>query len=153
MSNQHNSNNRWYLLNKLKNAVKKVTFLMNSNINKWRIVSSFNGGGIGRRRLSSFNEKLGLTMIVSSSDDELEEEEDGNLEVVCDSGSCSRELKSTKSFRVERTRSFPQEDDIDKRADMFIENFYRQLRMERQVSLQLRYTRGASFGSSNSISP
>ncbi|GJU14520.1 RNA-directed DNA polymerase, eukaryota, reverse transcriptase zinc-binding domain protein, partial [Tanacetum coccineum] len=131
MSNQHNSNNRWYLLNKLKNVVKKVTFLMNSNINKWRIVSSFKGGGVGRRRLSSFNERLGLTMIVSSSDDELEEE------VVCDSGSCARELKSTKSFRVERTRSFPQEDDIDKRAEMFIENFYRQLRMERQVSLQL----------------
>nr|GEW84647.1 RNA-directed DNA polymerase, eukaryota, reverse transcriptase zinc-binding domain protein [Tanacetum cinerariifolium] len=133
MSNQHNSNNRWYLLNKLKNVVKKVTFLMNSNISKWRIVSSFKGagGGAGRGRLSSFNERLGLTMIVSSSDDELEEE------AVCDSGSCARELKSTKSFRVERTRSFPQEDDIDKRADMFIENFYRQLRMERQVSLQL----------------
>ncbi|GKD32551.1 RNA-directed DNA polymerase, eukaryota, reverse transcriptase zinc-binding domain protein [Tanacetum coccineum] len=147
MSNQHNSNNRWYLLNKLKNVVKKVTFLMNSNINKWRIVSSFKGGGVGRRRLSSFNERLGLTMIVSSSDDELEEE------VVCDSGSCARELKSTKSFRVERTRSFPQEDDIDKRAEMFIENFYRQLRMERQVSLQLRYTRDPSFGSSNSNSP
>lgn len=152
MSNQHNSNNRWYLLHKLKNVVKKVTFLMNSNINKWRIISSFKGGGIGRRRLSSFNERLGLTMIVSSSDDELEEE-DGNLEVVCESGSCSHELKSTKSFRVERTRSFPQEDDIDKRAEMFIENFYRQLRMERQVSLQLRYKRDTSFGSSNSISP
>ncbi|PWA87185.1 hypothetical protein CTI12_AA064120 [Artemisia annua] len=152
MSNQHNSNNRWYLLDKLKNVVKKVTFLMNSNINKWQIISSFKGGGVGRRRLSSFNEKLGLTMIVSSSDDELEEE-DSTLEVVCDSGSCARELKSTKSFRVERTRSFPQEDDIDKRAEMFIENFYRQLRMERQVSLQLRYKRDTSFGSSNSISP
>ncbi|WVZ92660.1 hypothetical protein U9M48_038706 [Paspalum notatum var. saurae] len=37
------------------------------------------------------------------------------------------------------------DDDIDQRAEEFIANFYRQLRMERQVSLQLRYVRGNSW--------
>lgn len=36
-------------------------------------------------------------------------------------------------------------DDIDRKADAFIANFYERIRMERQVSLQLRYLRGTSF--------
>lgn len=52
---------------------------------------------------------------------------------------------------ISRTTSFPSssEDDIDKRAEMFIANFYRQLRIERQVSLELRYCRGDSFDSAS----
>ncbi|KAG0470712.1 hypothetical protein HPP92_017412 [Vanilla planifolia] len=37
-------------------------------------------------------------------------------------------------------------DDINQRADEFIENFYRQLRMERQISLELRYCNGNQGG-------
>ena len=37
------------------------------------------------------------------------------------------------------------DDDIDQRTEEFIANFYRQLQMERQVSLQLRYVRGDSL--------
>ncbi|GJN03662.1 hypothetical protein PR202_ga21133 [Eleusine coracana subsp. coracana] len=37
------------------------------------------------------------------------------------------------------------DEDIDRRAEEFIANFYRQLQMERQVSLQLRYVRGNSW--------
>jgi hypothetical protein len=37
------------------------------------------------------------------------------------------------------------DDDIDQRAEQFIANFYRQLQMERQVSLQLRYVRRNSW--------
>lgn len=163
---QHNNddmdNNKWNLLNGLKTVIKKVTFLMNSNINQWRLVSSFTGGGGGGgggrsfRRLS-FGEQLGLTAIVSSSssssDDDDDEEDEDNSKTSSDSGSSSRELKKTKSFHVQRTTSFPQEDDIDKRAEMFIDNFYKKLRYEKQVSLQLRYKRHTSSGSSDSNSP
>ncbi|CAD6265316.1 unnamed protein product [Miscanthus lutarioriparius] len=45
------------------------------------------------------------------------------------------------------------DDDIDQRAELFIANFYRQLRMERQVSLQLRYVRGNSWDRSPAASP
>ncbi|KAK1418385.1 hypothetical protein QVD17_27529 [Tagetes erecta] len=148
--NNNSSSSKWSLLRSLKTIVKKVSFLMNSNVNQWRFISTFNRGS--RRRLS-FGEQLGLTAIVSSSDDD--EENCNNIEYG-DSGACSsKELKKTRSFHVQRTMSFPEQDDVDKRAEMFIENFYRQLRYERQVSLQLRYKRDVSFGSShsNSCSP
>lgn len=32
-------------------------------------------------------------------------------------------------------------DDIDRRAEVFIANFYERIRMERQISLELRYHR------------
>ncbi|KAJ0525813.1 hypothetical protein HanHA300_Chr09g0316281 [Helianthus annuus] len=61
------------------------------------------------------------------------------------------ELQKTRSFPLQRTTSFPEEDDdVDKRAERFISNFYRQLKMERQVSLQRKDT---SFESSNTFSP
>ncbi|KAI3709112.1 hypothetical protein L2E82_38871 [Cichorium intybus] len=142
-------NSRWSLLSRLRTAVKKVTFLMNSNVNRWRVASSFIGRSRSRRRLS-FGERLGLTLIVSSSDDE-EQEDDNHCDL--SSSSHGRELEKSRSFHVQRTMSFPEEDDVDKRAEMFIENFYRQLKYERQVSLQLRYRRDTSFGSSDSNSP
>ncbi|KAI3496183.1 hypothetical protein L1887_38537 [Cichorium endivia] len=146
---EEDRNSRWSLLSRLTTVVKKVTFLMNSNVSRWLAVSSFIGRSRSRRRLS-FGERLGLTLIVSSSDDE-EQEDDNHF----DPGSSShgRVLEKTRSFHVQRTMSFPEEDDVDKRAEMFIENFYRQLRYERQVSLQLRYRRDTSFGSSDSNSP
>ncbi|KAJ0534072.1 hypothetical protein HanRHA438_Chr09g0396991 [Helianthus annuus] len=60
------------------------------------------------------------------------------------------ELQKTRSFPLQRTTSFPEEDDVDKRAERFISNFYRQLKMERQFSLQRKDT---SFESSNTFSP
>ncbi|XP_076949818.1 uncharacterized protein LOC143622606 [Bidens hawaiensis] len=141
-----NNHRKWYLLNKLKTMVKKVTFLMNSNINKWRLVSAFTGGGGLRRRRLSFREQFGLTIIVSSSSDD--EEENNNIEF--GPVSSVKELNRSRSFHVQRTMSFRDEEDIDKRAEMFIENFYRQLRYQRQVSLELRYTRNPSFESSES---
>ncbi|XP_076898782.1 uncharacterized protein LOC143552450 [Bidens hawaiensis] len=143
------NNNKWHLLRTLKTVINKVTFFVNNNVNWSQPVSTFTGGN---HRPLSFGERLGLTAIVSSSDDD---EDNDNMEF-CDSGSSSRGLKKTKSFHVQRTTSFPEEDDVDKRAEMFIENFYRQLHYERQVSLQLRYKRSdTSFGSSdsNSCSP
>ncbi|KAE9462433.1 hypothetical protein C3L33_05643, partial [Rhododendron williamsianum] len=57
---------------------------------------------------------------------------------------------SSRGGGISRTTSLQSsEDDIDKRAEMFIANFYRQLKLERQVSLQLRYCRGDSFDSAS----
>ncbi|KAD3068086.1 hypothetical protein E3N88_35966 [Mikania micrantha] len=137
------SNKPTSLLGRLRTAVKKVTFLMNFSINRWQLVSSIIGRGGRTRALSSrphsFNERLGLTSIISSPSDQDDHSNwvtpfmTPNSRMSPDQG----ELQKTRSFPLQRTTSFPQEDDIDKRADLFISNFYRQLKMERQVSLQL----------------
>ncbi|XVE71812.1 hypothetical protein DITRI_Ditri10aG0181900 [Diplodiscus trichospermus] len=109
----------WSLLTRLRRAVKKVKILLNFSMNRWRIASMI-GGSPSSRRLS-FTDRPGLG---ACADD-------------YDSGSYSRSLARTTSYRSE--------DDIDKRAEMFIANFHRQLQIERQVSLQLKYLRGNSF--------
>ncbi|KAM7472799.1 hypothetical protein LguiA_010982 [Lonicera macranthoides] len=111
------------LLSRLRTTVKKITFLLNFNLNRWRLASSF--GKSSNRRLS-FNDRPGLTAAYNDS----------------------RQSSGTSpTAGLQRTISFPSEDDVDKRADLFISNFYKQLRIERQVSLELRYLRGNSFGS------
>lgn len=137
----------WSLLGKLKRVVKKITFLLSFDINKWKLASYM----IGKRPYHqlSFNEKIlqkqptGLNVICV---DEIDDQ-DLAKNVNYDSSSSSR-----NSFKgIQRTMSYPSsEDDIDKRAEMFIANFYNQLRLERQISLELRYCRGNSFGSSTS---
>ena len=102
--------------------MKKVKFLLNFNMNRWRIVSMI-GASSSSRRLS-FTDRPGLKACADDYDSDY-------------SGSYSR--------RLARTTSYQSEDDIDKRAEMFIANFHRQLQIERQVSLQLKYLRGNSF--------
>ncbi|KAK1420894.1 hypothetical protein QVD17_22848 [Tagetes erecta] len=154
----HKTTGKPSLLGRLRTVVKKVTFLMNYNINRWRLASSIIGNR-GTRALSSrrrsFNERLGLTSIVSSPDQDYNVSSNRVTPFMTPSMQMSPEqgevLQKTRSFPLQRTTSFPEEDDVDKRAEMFISNFYRQLKMERQVSLQLRYT---SVESSNyTISP
>ncbi|RLN03904.1 hypothetical protein C2845_PM13G18920 [Panicum miliaceum] len=58
-------------------------------------------------------------------------------------GGAPRRTASSSSGRS--PASSAGDDDIDQRAEHFIANFYRQLQMERQVSLQLRYVRGDSW--------
>ncbi|XP_015057959.1 uncharacterized protein LOC107004240 [Solanum pennellii] len=127
----------WSLLGKLKRAVKKITFLLNFDINKWKLASYL----IGKKPYHqlSFNEKI------------LQKQPTG-LNVICNDENDDQDLaKNGSSKGLQRTMSYPSsEDDIDKRAEMFIANFYNQLRLERQISLELRYCRGNSFGSSTS---
>ncbi|KAK9279136.1 hypothetical protein L1049_012813 [Liquidambar formosana] len=48
--------------------------------------------------------------------------------------------------RLERTRSCASGDeDVDRRAETFIANFYQQLRLERQISLEIQYYRSEEF--------
>ncbi|KAG0482187.1 hypothetical protein HPP92_010271 [Vanilla planifolia] len=51
-------------------------------------------------------------------------------------------LRRTMSRAASGSSASSASDDINQRADEFIENFYRQLRMERQISLELRYCNG-----------
>ncbi|KAF5461766.1 hypothetical protein F2P56_017839 [Juglans regia] len=83
----------------------------------------------------SFNDRPGLRAYTNDSFD-LDSE---------DSGSSSR-----PGLALQKMMSYPSEDDVDKRAEMFIANFYHQLRIERQISLELQYCRGNSF---KAISP
>ncbi|KAA0052985.1 hypothetical protein E5676_scaffold139G00970 [Cucumis melo var. makuwa] len=50
-----------------------------------------------------------------------------------------------KLERASSSRYGGYEEDVDQRAEIFIENFRRQLRLERQISLQLRYYRVNSY--------
>ncbi|KAM3360415.1 hypothetical protein P3S68_020127 [Capsicum galapagoense] len=138
----------WSLIGKLKRAVKKITFLLNFDLQRWKLATYI----ISSRKRHhhhqlSFNEKIlqrqptGLSVICH------EDEDDMAKNAKYESSTSSR-----NSFKgIQRTMSYPSsEDDIDKRAEMFIANFYNQLRLERQISLELRYCRGNSFGSSPS---
>lgn len=112
------------LLGRLRKAVKKLKFMMNFNIQAWRLAAML-GRTSSRSLRLSFNERPGLKACTEDIT-ELSEE-------------------SISSRGLQRTASYASEDDVDKRAEAFISNFYRQLRIERQVSLELQYCRGNSF--------
>ena len=114
-------NNKSSLLSRLRRAVKKVGFLLNFGIHRWHVASMLRTSSDTRR--FSFNDRPGLRGCTEDTDSE-------------DQPSSSR--------GIQRTISGPCEEDVDKRADIFIANFYRQLQMERQVSMELRYCRGNS---------
>ncbi|XP_057461797.1 uncharacterized protein LOC130752020 [Actinidia eriantha] len=120
--------NSWSLLGRLRSVVKKVRFLLNLNVNRWRVASMI---GASKRRMS-FNDHPGLAAC--------------NKDLYFDSYEYSPGPGSSRGG-LSRTTSCQSEDDIDKKADLFIANFYRQLKIERQVSLELRYCRGNSFES------
>ncbi|KAB2626310.1 hypothetical protein D8674_017970 [Pyrus ussuriensis x Pyrus communis] len=119
---------KWSLLSRLRKAVRKVSFLLNLNVNCWRIVSMIGRTVSSNQQLMSFNDHPGLK---AACGDETSSEEE-------DSGSSRGHLQRTISYPSDQ-------DDIDQRAEMFIANFRRQLRVERQISLELRYGRGNSF--------
>ena len=119
------------LLTRLKRAVKKVRFLLDYSMNRWHLASVLRRASSSKR--ISFNDRPGLR-------------------AACDDGTIYSDESGGSSSRsgIQRTMSFPSDEDVDKRADMFIANFYRQLQLERQISLELQYCRGNSF---KSISP
>ncbi|KAE9602416.1 hypothetical protein Lalb_Chr12g0199341 [Lupinus albus] len=121
--NTHKQNKS--IISRLKAAVNKVRFILSSTVlsRMLHVASVIRSGSMSKRNLS-FNDRPGLVLCSSEKE--------------TSSGSSSRELH--------RTISFPSDDDdIDRRAEAFIANFRNQLRMERQISLQLRYCRQPSF--------
>ena len=126
---------KWFLLSRLRRAVKKVSVLLNFNINRWRVASMIRGRSFDTHRRFSFNDRPGLTCAYDEDSEGSDDQDHSNR------GSSSRGLRRTISYP-----SSDQDDNIDQRAEMFIANFRRQLQMERQVSLELRYyNRGNSF--------
>ncbi|KAJ7966047.1 DUF761 domain-containing protein [Quillaja saponaria] len=107
------------LLRNLKRAMNKIQFQF--VLGFWRMASIIST--TSRLRRFSFNDRMGLHSCI----------EDEQIDKKCE----VRELR--------RTQSYASDDDVDKRAEIFIANFRRQLCLERQVSLQLRYCRGNSF--------
>ncbi|KAG6739125.1 hypothetical protein POTOM_056711 [Populus tomentosa] len=122
---------RWSVLGPLKRTVKKINFLL--NFRKWRLASSIlwnassSSSSSGTMRRLSFNDRSGLHGVIEDVESD-------------------HQSKSVRALERARSHGSSSDDDVDKRAEIFITNFRRQLLMERQVSLQLRYYRGNSFG-------
>nr|POE66763.1 hypothetical protein CFP56_63906 [Quercus suber] len=93
------------------------------------VVTGLNFSCASTRRRLSFNDRQGLHGCI----------EDEKVD----------ETGSAKVYQ--RARSYGSDDDIDRRAEIFIANFRRHLRLEKQVSLELRYYRGTSFKSEEDI--
>ncbi|XVE71347.1 hypothetical protein DITRI_Ditri10aG0143700 [Diplodiscus trichospermus] len=118
-------------MGRFKKAVKKIktcrllkiNSLLRLNLIKWRI-SCFLRSASARRRLSlSFNDRLGLQGCIEDE--------------------ASSERGSVRA--LQRVTSYASDDDVNKRAELFISNFRRHLLLERQVSLELRYCRTRSL--------
>ncbi|EYU20914.1 hypothetical protein ABFS82_11G025600 [Erythranthe guttata] len=128
---------RWLLLGKLRRAVNKIKFLLDFNVNRWKFdLASIVGVISSNNRRLSFNDRPGLMAFVEDSAPE-------------NSPGLSKGLQRSTSYQSENNQD---DYNIDERADAFIANFYKQLQLERQISLELRYYRGNSFDSSK-LSP
>ncbi|XP_062078636.1 uncharacterized protein LOC133783114 [Humulus lupulus] len=153
---------KWLLLSRLRTAVKKVRVLINFNVHRWRVATMIGRRSMASQHRFSFNDRPGL--IAAYDDEESEEEEEENnsgewseQEYYSAVGSSSSNSRSSSgvSLPLQRTTSYPNNYststpdretsfDVDQRAEMFINNFRRQLQMERQVSLQIRYSNRAN---------
>ncbi|KAF3339268.1 Cotton fiber expressed protein [Carex littledalei] len=125
------------LLNKLKRAIQKIKFLLSFNATRW-VVSPLRGSFTTRR--VSFNSQPSL---LDCTDNSTSTPVD-SYEWVSNSTGVSR--TTSNASQVTRTSSnASSSDDIDNRAEIFITNFYKHIQMERQVSLELRYSQENSF--------
>jgi hypothetical protein len=106
----------------LRKAVKKIKLLLSFNAMRWCLGGSNTGSFSSYGRRLSFDDRLGLQGICIEDDK-----------------SNGGDRSATRN--IQRATSFASDDDIDKRAEIFIANFRRQLRFERQVSLELSYCR------------
>ncbi|MCD7446407.1 hypothetical protein HAX54_006016 [Datura stramonium] len=112
-------------------------------MNKWKLTS----------RILSFQRKHHPIRLFNKSKSsiydairDIDDDDDDQFKQVRDEGSSIRCIRRTRSTvtRYDHVSNDENDDDddandIDKRAEMFIANFRRQLRLERQISLELRY--------------
>lgn len=118
----------WSLMQgQLKKAVKKLyMFLSLIKLSKWNSASICGAGFSQSRRSLSFNDRLGLKYYIVDRD---------SVE-----GSSVQALQRTKSCAYNGG-----DDDIDRKAEIFITNFRHRLLRERQDSLARHYRRGNIF--------
>ncbi|KAK1275430.1 hypothetical protein QJS04_geneDACA003993 [Acorus gramineus] len=119
------------LLGRLRRAIQKVRLLMSFNMHGWRLASLIGAAPSMILRQISYGGSSNYSSSSaspSSSQRQLSfHGQPGLLDVTEDD--CENGLL------LSRTAS----DDVDRRAEQFIKNFYRHIQMERQVSLELGY--------------
>ncbi|KAL5223220.1 hypothetical protein ABZP36_027933 [Zizania latifolia] len=142
------------LLGSFRTAVKKVRFMLSFSATRW-ILSSIVGsrvaaGGATPRRLVSFGAARPPSLldfegsvIVSPARTSGAPSRSASLGPPPPSRTVSRTSSAASSELLIMTSSGESspggDEDIDRRAEQFIANFYKHIQMERQVSLQLRY--------------
>ncbi|GLT49285.1 hypothetical protein SLA2020_228520 [Shorea laevis] len=112
------------VLSHLKKVMKKLNSLIRLTRTKWRVASILRRASF--RRCLCFNHSPSLQDCIG----------------VGEGGS---DEKRSPVRVLQRITSFAPDDDIDRRAEVFISNFHHRLLLERQVSLELSYCRTSSF--------
>ncbi|TMW98881.1 hypothetical protein EJD97_003360 [Solanum chilense] len=119
----------WSLIKSLiSKATMKITFLLGSKIHKWKLTS----------RILSFQRKHAVKLFKKSKSSLYDAIRDIDDQYEQQEGRSTHCIRRTKS-NIARNNDDDEENDVDQRAEMFITNFRRQLRLERQISLELRY--------------
>ncbi|KAL0903321.1 hypothetical protein M5K25_027692 [Dendrobium thyrsiflorum] len=146
------SSDGFHLLRRFKRGVAKVRFLLSFNLRRWLLSSTSSHRRLALDSRPSSPGLLDLTDVA----DELGYYLFGSISPPKSPSSSLSQNGSSSSPPPLRTPSLPllrsmtrvtsissaSSDDINLRAEQFIENFHRQLMMERQISLQLRYCKG-----------
>ncbi|VAH08370.1 hypothetical protein VPH35_003563 [Triticum aestivum] len=155
------------LLGTLRTAVKKVRFLLSFSATRW-IINSIAGrrsapGATAPLRLSFGSRRPGLLDAEDDDDGSPASTTGPSRTVSLGSGGVSRTSSAVAASEYSRSASSGAtssssggsspagDDDIDRRAEQFIANFYKHIQMERQVSLQLRYCRVDSLQERSAI--
>ncbi|CAF1892927.1 hypothetical protein HID58_046081 [Brassica napus] len=110
------------LLSRLRRAVNKVKFVLSFKINSlWGLVPMLGCSSSSSSLRFSFNDRPGLAAACT---------EENESDSACSSRGA---LYRTGSYDPSS------DEDIDNKAETFIANFYKQLKIERQISLELKY--------------
>lgn len=137
-------NSKQSLLRRLRSAVQRLRLLLSSTVlsRTWHIASAIRRTRhLSSNHSSSSSSPAGCLMICSESDQQVVNNNNKGFESTYYGDSSTSPSSSSSPGGLIRSTSCvsQEEDDIDKRAEAFITNFRRQLQIERQISLQLRY--------------
>ncbi|KAI0511164.1 hypothetical protein KFK09_011789 [Dendrobium nobile] len=146
------SSDGFHLLRRFKRGVAKVRFLLSFNLRRWLLSSTpshrrfaldSRPSSPGLLDLTDVADELGYYLFGSTSPPKRP-----SSSLSMNGSSSSPPPLRTPSPPLLRSMSrvtsisSASSDDINLKAEQFIENFHRQLMMERQISLQLRYCKG-----------
>ncbi|CAD5177210.1 unnamed protein product [Musa acuminata subsp. malaccensis] len=134
------------LLARFRGAIQRVSFLLSFDATKWIVVSRLKRSPLGPRPLSF---RAAQPSLLDCTEDYYDA---GSSFSLSRTASLSSPVSRTTSLSptvsgILRSTSDAAScgDDVDQRAERFIESFYRRLQMERQVSLELRYCKEKSL--------
>ncbi|XP_042415364.1 uncharacterized protein LOC122004565 [Zingiber officinale] len=142
------SQRRIPILSQLKQAVQKVKFLLSFDATSW-MLSSLSGNKRSPGRGLSFQARPSL-LDCSGSSSSFGVVRGTSLSRASSLALSSPETPATAMSRSTSDASASGED-INLKADRFIEGFYRRLQMERQVSLELSYLKSKSLEKTPSL--